>query len=74
MRSPRAGISSAEVSAALAQLEAGAALAERNRAALLAAGVWGVPSFRVGEFVTWGQDRLPLVAHTLGGALSQRAS
>lgn len=32
--------------------------AEANREALFAAGLWGVPSFRQGEFTTWGQDRL----------------
>ncbi|TAJ55148.1 MAG: hypothetical protein EPN60_14655 [Nevskiaceae bacterium] len=32
--------------------------AEANREALFAAGLWGVPSFRRGEFTTWGQDRL----------------
>lgn len=32
--------------------------AEANREALFAAGLWGVPSFRCGEFTTWGQDRL----------------
>ena len=26
---------------------------------LNAAGLWGVPSFRVGDYATWGQDRLP---------------
>ncbi|HVN85284.1 MAG TPA: DsbA family protein [Candidatus Binatia bacterium] len=37
---------------------------EENRAALLAMGLWGVPSFRVAggnerdDFSTWGQDRL----------------
>ena len=28
-------------------------------------GLWGVPSFRVGDFVAWGQDRLPLLADRL---------
>ncbi len=32
--------------------------AERNREELLDLGLWGVPSFRVGEVATWGQDRL----------------
>jgi 2-hydroxychromene-2-carboxylate isomerase len=42
-------------------------LAEYNRLALHDdAALWGVPSFRVGELTTWGQDRLPLVAHALG--------
>ena len=35
--------------------------AQRNRDALFAAGLWGVPSFRIGTAATWGQDRLWLV-------------
>ncbi|MEO8701385.1 MAG: DsbA family protein [Kofleriaceae bacterium] len=27
--------------------------------------LWGVPSFRCGDFVAWGQDRLPLLADRL---------
>ena len=27
--------------------------------------LWGVPSFRVGEMIAWGQDRLPLLADRL---------
>jgi 2-hydroxychromene-2-carboxylate isomerase len=34
---------------------------EANREALEALGLWGVPSFRVGEFSAWGQDRLDWV-------------
>ncbi len=32
--------------------------ADANRQALLDMGLWGVPSFRYGDQVTWGQDRL----------------
>ena len=32
--------------------------AEANREALFSAGLWGVPSFRQGDFTTWGQDRM----------------
>lgn len=32
--------------------------AEANRAEMLGLGLWGVPSFRVGDFAVWGQDRL----------------
>jgi len=35
--------------------------AEAQREALFAAGLWGVPSFRLGGFTTWGQDRLWMV-------------
>jgi 2-hydroxychromene-2-carboxylate isomerase len=33
-------------------------VAETNRKDLLALGLWGVPSFQVGNLVVWGQDRL----------------
>jgi 2-hydroxychromene-2-carboxylate isomerase len=33
------------------------AYAERNRADLLDAGLWGVPCYRIGELTAWGQDR-----------------
>ena len=35
--------------------------AEDNRNALFEAGLWGVPGFRIGDFATWGQDRLWMV-------------
>jgi 2-hydroxychromene-2-carboxylate isomerase len=33
-------------------------VAEVNRAEMFSLGVWGVPSFRVGDEAVWGQDRL----------------
>jgi 2-hydroxychromene-2-carboxylate isomerase len=33
------------------------AVAEQNRQALLALGLWGVPSFRFEDTAVWGQDR-----------------
>ena len=36
-----------------------------NQAALRAAGVWGVPSFVVGDRALWGQDRLDVLAEWL---------
>ncbi|MGE5186940.1 MAG: DsbA family protein [Acidobacteriota bacterium] len=39
--------------------------AQANAADLAVIGLWGVPSFRVGDFVAWGQDRLPLLADRL---------
>ena len=30
---------------------------EANRASMMAAGSWGVPTIRMGDFVVWGQDR-----------------
>ena len=56
----RAGISEADVRAAIEDRsweEKGKA----NREALTELGLWGVPSFRIGSYATWGQDRLPLV-------------
>ncbi|MBO9449641.1 DsbA family protein [Tropicibacter sp. R16_0] len=38
---------------------------EANRQALTDMGLWGVPSFRVGQTVTWGQDRLWMIAEAL---------
>jgi 2-hydroxychromene-2-carboxylate isomerase len=35
---------------------------EENRAAMFDAGSWGVPTLRIGDFTTWGQDRLWLLA------------
>ncbi len=39
--------------------------AQANAADLAVIGLWGVPSLRVGDFVAWGQDRLPLLADRL---------
>lgn len=39
--------------------------AEQNRKALFEAGLWGVPSFRIGSFATWGQDRLWMIEELL---------
>ena len=38
---------------------------EANRAAMFDAGCWGVPTLRLGDFTTWGQDRLWLLARHL---------
>ena len=35
---------------------------ETNRAYMMASGCWGVPTLRFGDFVTWGQDRIWLLA------------
>lgn len=40
--------------------------AEAHREALFAAGLWGVPSFRLGSFTTWGQDRLWMLEQVTG--------
>ena len=36
-----------------------------NAADLAVFGLWGVPSFKLGDLATWGQDRLPLIADRL---------
>jgi 2-hydroxychromene-2-carboxylate isomerase len=53
----RAGLDWSEASAALAD-NRWRQTAEDNRAELLSLGLWGVPSFRIGETAVWGQDRL----------------
>ncbi len=60
----RAGL---EWAAVKARLDAGLDLdyAETNRQALFNAGLWGVPSYRIGNFATWGQDRLWMVQEML---------
>lgn len=39
--------------------------AEANRTEMMERGIWGVPSFRVGDTITWGQDRLWVIEHAL---------
>lgn len=39
--------------------------AEVNRAEMMQLGLWGVPSFRVGDTATWGQDRLWVIEDAL---------
>lgn len=62
----RAGISR---SVAADKLAAGMDLdaAEADRSPLFEAGLWGVPSFRWGDFSTWGRDRFWMIE-----ALAQR--
>jgi 2-hydroxychromene-2-carboxylate isomerase len=40
-------------------------IAEANRSAMFALGLWGVPSFHVGTTAVWGQDRLWAVQEVL---------
>ena len=65
MLAARAGLTDADVRAALAD-DGWRAVAEANRAAMFDAGLWGVPSFRVGDRpAQWGQDRLWAVERDL---------
>jgi 2-hydroxychromene-2-carboxylate isomerase len=60
----KAGLFWPEVLAALDD-DAWREIAEDNRAALSDSGCWGVPTVRIGDWVTWGQDRDWLVARHL---------
>jgi 2-hydroxychromene-2-carboxylate isomerase len=60
----RASLSWGQVQDALGD-KAWRASAEANRQALLGHGLWGVPAFRVGTQVFWGQDRLWAVQQAL---------
>jgi len=63
----RAGLDWGDVREALAD-EAWRADAEAEREALYAAGLWGVPSFRLGDYTAWGQDRIELLRRRLAAA------
>jgi 2-hydroxychromene-2-carboxylate isomerase len=60
----RAGLPWDDARAALAD-DAWRSTAEANRAEMFELGLWGVPSFRVGDVTTWGQDRLWVVEEAL---------
>ena len=62
----RAGLPWGAVQAALRD-DGWRVVAEANRAEMFALGLWGVPSFRVGDVSTWGQDRLGVVLEALVG-------
>ena len=56
----RVGISESDVRAAVQDRD-WKQQAQANRDALSSLGMWGVPSFHVGDYVTWGQDRIPFI-------------
>lgn len=60
----RAGLAWADARDAL-QDEGWRDVAERNRQDMFARGIWGVPSFVVGDTAVWGQDRLWAVQDAL---------
>ncbi|PHR90904.1 MAG: 2-hydroxychromene-2-carboxylate isomerase [Robiginitomaculum sp.] len=47
--------------------------AEANRVEMLELGIWGVPSFRLGNVCTWGQDRLWVIEDELKRLASEQA-
>jgi 2-hydroxychromene-2-carboxylate isomerase len=60
----RAGLDWGRARAALADTS-WRELTARHRAELDALGLWGVPSFCLGELAVWGQDRLPILEDIL---------
>ncbi len=60
----RAGLPWDEAKAAIDDPEA-VKVHTANAADLAVISLWGVPSFRCGDFVAWGQDRLPILADRL---------
>ncbi|MGV8995587.1 MAG: DsbA family protein [Parvibaculaceae bacterium] len=70
----RSGLSEAQTRAALAD-ESWKAIAEENREALFAAGLWGAPTFRVdGKPAHWGQDRFWALEEDILSAIAERNS
>jgi 2-hydroxychromene-2-carboxylate isomerase len=61
----RAGLPWDEAQACLADTTEAMKTATAAAADLSVISLWGVPSFRCGDFVAWGQDRLPLLADRL---------
>jgi len=60
----RAGLSWSEVQPQLGK-NRWRDMAKANRETLDELGLWGVPCFRYGNFTTWGQDRIPLLARQM---------
>jgi len=60
----RAGLPWEDARAALGSADAVKA-AQTNATDLAVYNLWGVPSLRCGDFIAWGQDRLPLLADRL---------
>jgi 2-hydroxychromene-2-carboxylate isomerase len=69
----RAGLNDAQTATALAD-DSWRDRVEANRAALLHAGLWGAPTFRVrGHEAHWGQDRLWMLEDDLRAAMEPAA-
>lgn len=72
----RAGLAWSEATRWVTDPE-GQATANSNATDLEAIGLWGVPSFRVGDLWLWGQDRMPILLDRLrrhGLAVAQKAA
>jgi 2-hydroxychromene-2-carboxylate isomerase len=61
----RANLPWEEARAAIDNVDAANKATTTNAADLAVISLWGVPSIRCGDFVGWGQDRLPLLADRL---------
>ncbi len=66
----RAGLAWADVQKALDD-EAWRTTAKANREELFSLGLWGVPCYRVGNTMVWGQDRLWAIQEALCGVQVQ---
>jgi 2-hydroxychromene-2-carboxylate isomerase len=60
----RAGISPSKLSGAMPP-DVWQPMAEKNRQMMLMSGSWGVPTFRIGGEVLWGQDRMWAIVEAL---------
>lgn len=60
----RAGVTWEAVRAGLAD-KSWKTLGQQHRDELTELGLWGVPSFRLGDYATWGRDRLPIIEERL---------
>ncbi len=60
----RAGVSWEAVQSGLAD-KAWKTVGQQHRDELTELGLWGVPSFRLGDYATWGRDRLPMIEERL---------
>lgn len=67
----RAGLAWSDAARALRD-QAWRATAETNRSDMFARGLWGVPSFAIGNTAVWGQDRLWAVEEALRAAAPER--
>ena len=68
----RAGLDWAATRTALAD-DSWRVTAETNRARLTGLGLWGVPSYRIGDCAVWGQDRLWVVEEALARLAGETA-
>ena len=61
----RAGLSWSEAQKAMADEKSYKTMTTDNREELIVYGMWGVPSYHVGKFTAWGQDRIEILEDRL---------